>query len=99
MGRLFITHELMGLLFPMENGKPGRGIQGFQLENSVNNGIGLLISTTNGFSSKQYQILTVEESAAAGQTRLTRAGQLLGDPNYVSPEQLRGEPVTVQTTI
>jgi serine/threonine-protein kinase len=32
-------------------------------------------------------------------TRLTKAGQLLGDPNYVSPEQLRGEAITEATDI
>lgn len=46
-----------------------------------------------------FGIAGLLDSGGANATRLTQAGQLLGDPRYMSPEQLLGEPVTDQTDI
>ena len=40
-----------------------------------------------------------EAWSRAQDAKLTKAGQLLGDPNYVSPEQLRAEPVIGATDV
>ncbi|HSJ30308.1 MAG TPA: serine/threonine-protein kinase [Longimicrobiales bacterium] len=39
------------------------------------------------------------DSGASAETRLTAAGMLLGKTHYVSPEHVRGEPVTEQSDI
>ena len=41
-----------------------------------------------------FGIAAVLDTADQSGARLTRPGERLGDPSYVSPEQLRGEPVT-----
>jgi len=46
-----------------------------------------------------FGIAAVAESGAEAVTRLTKSGQLLGDPAYMSPEQLRGEKVTFASDI
>lgn len=46
-----------------------------------------------------FGIAGLLDSGGTNATRLTQAGQLLGDPRYMSPEQLLGEPVTDQTDI
>jgi serine/threonine protein kinase len=46
-----------------------------------------------------YGLATIVESGSEMHTQLTRAGQLLGDLAHISPEQLRGEPVTTATDI
>ena len=46
-----------------------------------------------------FGIAGLLDSGGSDATRLTQAGQLLGDPRYMSPEQLLGEPVTDQTDI
>ncbi len=46
-----------------------------------------------------FGIAGLLDSGGANATRLTQVGQLLGDPRYMSPEQLLGEPVTDQTDI
>ena len=46
-----------------------------------------------------FGIAALAESGANDAARLTMAGTLLGDTRYVSPEQVRGEPVTEQSDI
>ncbi|MCI0434934.1 MAG: serine/threonine protein kinase [Gemmatimonadetes bacterium] len=46
-----------------------------------------------------FGIAAVAESGAEAVTRLTKSGQLLGDPAWMSPEQLRGETVTFASDI
>ena len=47
-----------------------------------------------------FGIAAVTEAWAHGRdAKLTKTGQLLGDPHYVSPEQFRGETVTVTTDV
>lgn len=46
-----------------------------------------------------FGIAAVQESGTASGPKLTREGEILGDPRYASPEQLRGEPVTEQTDV
>lgn len=41
-----------------------------------------------------FGIAALTATGAADATRLTRSGELLGDPRYLSPEQLLDEPVT-----
>ncbi len=41
-----------------------------------------------------FGIAAVLETGTEAVTRLTKAGQLLGDPQYSSPEQVLGEPLT-----
>lgn len=41
----------------------------------------------------------IKETGSELITRLTRAGEVLGDPGYTSPEQLLGEPVTEATDL
>jgi serine/threonine protein kinase len=58
----------------------------------VENGTGRIVLTDFGLSG-------IKESGTELVTRLTRAGELLGDPRYTSPEQLLGEAVTEETDI
>lgn len=42
---------------------------------------------------------TVRKNYAAGETPLTRQGDLLGTPHYMSPEQIIGRPVTAKSDV
>jgi serine/threonine protein kinase len=46
-----------------------------------------------------FGIAGIKETGSEVVTRLTRASEVLGDPRYVSPEQLLGEPVTEETDV
>jgi serine/threonine protein kinase len=46
-----------------------------------------------------FGIAALQESGTLAEPRLTAAGMLLGKTRYVSPEQVRGEPVTEQSDI
>lgn len=46
-----------------------------------------------------FGIAGVLEEGGEAVTKLTRAGQVLGDPSYTSPEQLLGEPLTGATDV
>lgn len=46
-----------------------------------------------------FGLAAVQETGAQTGPKLTREGEILGDPRYASPEQLRGEPVTGQTDV
>ncbi|MEE8146115.1 MAG: serine/threonine-protein kinase [Longimicrobiales bacterium] len=46
-----------------------------------------------------FGIAGILESGGSEATRLTKVGQLLGDPRYMSPEQLLGEPLTHETDV
>jgi class 3 adenylate cyclase/tRNA A-37 threonylcarbamoyl transferase component Bud32 len=46
-----------------------------------------------------FGIAAAVEGASADQVRLTTTGQILGDPDSMSPEQLLGEPLTAATDI
>ena len=46
-----------------------------------------------------FGIAAVMESGSEIATQLTRAGQLLGDPRYLSPERLMGEPPTAEADV
>lgn len=46
-----------------------------------------------------FGIAALVSTGAADATRLTRSGELLGDPRYLSPEQLLDEPVTGSSDI
>ena len=46
-----------------------------------------------------FGIAALLESGANTSTRLTAAGVRLGEPRYMSPEQIRGDPVTEQSDI
>ena len=46
-----------------------------------------------------FGIAGIQETGSRIVTRLTRAGERLGDPGYISPEQVKGEPVTTQSDV
>lgn len=46
-----------------------------------------------------FGIAAFRDTGTAEGPRLTRTGEVLGDPRYASPEQLRGEKVTPQTDV
>ncbi len=46
-----------------------------------------------------FGIAGILETGGSEATRLTKVGQLLGDPRYMSPEQLLGEPLTHETDV
>lgn len=46
-----------------------------------------------------FGIAGILETGGSDATRLTKVGQLLGDPRYMSPEQLLGEPLTQETDV
>ena len=46
-----------------------------------------------------FGVAGIEETGSESVTRLTRAGECIGDARYMSPEQLRGETVTGQTDV
>jgi len=59
----------------------------------------LLEDATGRVVLTDFGIAGIKESGNAIITRLTRAGESLGDPRYASPEQLLGEPVTEATDV
>jgi len=46
-----------------------------------------------------FGVAAILETGTETMTRLTRVDERLGDPRYMSPEQLRGEPLTGQSDI
>lgn len=46
-----------------------------------------------------FGLAAVRATGDSGNPRLTRTGELLGDPQYMSPEQLRADPVTAATDV
>lgn len=46
-----------------------------------------------------FGIAAVRDAADQHAARLTRPGERLGNPSYISPEQLRGEPVTDRSDV
>ena len=46
-----------------------------------------------------FGVAGILETGSEAVTRLTREGERFGDPTYMSPEQLRGEVLTVQTDV
>ncbi len=46
-----------------------------------------------------FGIAGLLDSGGSDATRLTQAGQLLGDPRYMSPEQLLGDPLTDESDV
>lgn len=46
-----------------------------------------------------FGLAAVRDTGAPSEARLTQTGEILGDPHYASPEQLRGEKVTAQTDV
>lgn len=46
-----------------------------------------------------FGVAGILETGSEAVTRLTREGERFGDPTYMSPEQLRGDALTVQTDI
>lgn len=46
-----------------------------------------------------FGLARIVESGSGRTTRITRVGEVLGNPRYASPEQLLGEPTTVETDI
>lgn len=46
-----------------------------------------------------FGVAGILETGSEAVTRLTREGERFGDPTYMSPEQLRGEPLTIQSDI
>ena len=48
---------------------------------------------------RDFGLAQILESVDEEVTRLTRTGVVIGDPEYVSPEQMRGEPVTDRSDV
>lgn len=46
-----------------------------------------------------FGIAGIQETGYGDVTRLTQVGEILGDPNYLSPEQVQGESATPQSDI
>ncbi len=46
-----------------------------------------------------FGIAGIQETGSTQMARLTRVGEILGDPRYISPEQARGDPLTAQCDI
>ncbi len=46
-----------------------------------------------------FGLAAARETGAQADARLTQTGEILGDPHYASPEQLRGEAVTAQADV
>lgn len=46
-----------------------------------------------------FGIAAIQETGARIATQLTRQGEVLGEPRYISPEQARGEPQTTQSDV
>ena len=60
----------------------------------------ILISNSNGVAIlTDFGIAAILQAGDDDLTRLTREGERLGNPRYMSPEQLRGEPLTGQSDI
>ena len=60
----------------------------------------ILVKNTSGAASlTDFGVAAILQTGDADLTRLTREGERLGDPRYMSPEQLRGEPLTGQSDV
>ena len=59
----------------------------------------LIESRTKRAKLTDFGLAAILETAAEAITRLTRADERLGDPRYMSPEQLRGETLTGQSDV
>ncbi len=59
----------------------------------------LIESDTRRVFLTDFGVAGILESGSEAVTRLTRDGERFGDPAYMSPEQLRGDVLTVQTDI
>ncbi len=46
-----------------------------------------------------FGLAAVRDTGSQSEARLTQTGEILGDPHYASPEQLRGEKVTAQADV
>ena len=46
-----------------------------------------------------FGLAAVRDTGVQSDARLTQTGEILGDPHYASPEQLRGEKVTAQADV
>lgn len=59
----------------------------------------LIDNKTNQATLTDFGVAAILETGTATMTRLTRQDERLGDPRYMSPEQLRGEKLTGQSDI
>lgn len=59
----------------------------------------LVESRTGRVVLTDFGLAGIVETGGEVVTRITRAGEALGDPRYASPEQLRAEPVTEATDV
>ena len=59
----------------------------------------LIDRNSNNAFLTDFGVAGILETGTESVTKLTRAGELLGSPAYMSPEQLRGEPLTVESDI
>jgi len=59
----------------------------------------LLESSSGRVFLTDFGIAGILETGTESVTRLTRAGEILGNPAYMSPEQLRGETLTAESDI
>lgn len=60
----------------------------------------VLIDNASGAATlTDFGVAAILQTGDAELARLTREGELLGDPRYMSPEQLRGEPLTGQSDV
>ena len=59
----------------------------------------LIDNKTSQATLTDFGVAAILETGTEAMTRLTRANERLGDPRYMSPEQLRGEKLTGQSDI